>query len=208
VQERNRIAREMHDVVAHSLTVMIALSDGAARALDRDPEKARAVLGELSRTGRAALADMRRVLGVLRADGGAVGREPTPAGLQALVDGFRAAGLPVVLTQEGESLPDDAAFQLAVFRIVQESLTNVLRYARGVGRVDVLVARDGGHVRVRVENDGGAAPDGTQPDVGTGGGLAGMRERAAIFGGSLSAGPRPGGGWCVEAQLNWTEGDQ
>lgn len=208
VQERNRIAREMHDVVAHSLTVMVALSDGAARALDRDPERARSVLGELSSTGRAALADMRRVLGVLRADSGAVGREPTPGGLQALVDGFRAAGLPVVLTQEGENLPDDAAFQLAVFRIVQESLTNVLRYARGVGRVDVLVARDGGLARVRVDNDGGTAPDGDDPTVGTGGGIAGMRERAAIFGGSLTAGPRPGGGWRVEAQLHWTEGEQ
>lgn len=208
VQERNRIAREMHDVVAHSLTVMIALSDGATRALDRDPEKARVVLGELSSTGRAALADMRRVLGVLRADSGAAGREPTPGGLQALVDGFRAAGLPVVLTREGESLPDDAAFQLAVFRIVQESLTNVLRYARGVGRVDVLVARNGELVRVRVDNDGGATADGADPAVGTGGGLTGMRERAAIFGGSLSAGPRPNGGWRVEAELHWTEGDQ
>ncbi|WP_246036527.1 sensor histidine kinase [Sinomonas susongensis] len=208
VQERNRIAREMHDVVAHSLTVMVALSDGAARALDRDPEKARSVLGELSSTGRAALADMRRVLGVLRADSGAVGRKPTPGGLQALVDGFRAAGLPVVLTQEGENLPDDAAFQLAVFRIVQESLTNVLRYARGVGRVDVLVARDRSLVRVRIDNDGGTAPDGEDPALGTGGGLAGMRERAAIFGGSLTAGPRPGGGWRVEAQLHCTEGDQ
>ncbi|MCH6468468.1 sensor histidine kinase [Sinomonas terrae] len=208
VQERNRIAREMHDVVAHSLTVMVALSDGAARALDRDPDRARSVLGELSSTGRAALADMRRVLGVLRADGGAVGREPTPGGLQALVDGFRTAGLPVVLTQEGESLPDDAAFELAVFRIVQESLTNVLRYARGVGRVDVLVARDANAVRVRVDNDGGTAPDGVDPALGTGGGLAGMRERAAIFGGSLTAGPRPGGGWRVEAELHWTEGDR
>lgn len=208
VQERNRIAREMHDVVAHSLTVMVALSDGAARALDRDPEKARTVLGELSSTGRAALVDMRRVLGVLREDSGAVGREPTPGGLQALVEGFRVAGLPVVLIQEGESLPDDAAFQLAVFRIVQESLTNVLRYARGVGRVEVLVTRDGGTVRVRVDNDGGAAPEDVEPRLGTGGGLAGMRERAAIFGGTLSAGPRPGGGWRVEAQLTWTEGDQ
>ncbi|WP_415854713.1 histidine kinase [Sinomonas sp. G460-2] len=207
VQERNRIAREMHDVVAHSLTVMVALSDGAARAVERDPESAKAVLGELSSTGRAALTDMRRVLGVLRADTGSVGRTPALGGLQSLVDGFRAAGLPVILTQDGESLPSDAALQLAVYRIVQESLTNVLRYARGVGRVDVLVARDAGVVRVRVENDGGTAPEGPDAHLGTGGGIAGMRERAAIFGGSLRAAPRPGGGWRVDAELHWTERD-
>jgi signal transduction histidine kinase len=208
VQERNRIAREMHDVVAHSLTVMVALSDGASRALERDPEKARAVLGELSTTGRAALADMRRVLGVLRADSGAAGREPMPGGLQALVEGFRAAGLPVVLVQEGEALPDDATFRLSVFRIVQESLTNVLRYARGLSRVEVRVAREGATVRIRVEDDGGPASDGAANELGTGGGIAGMRERAALFGGSLSAGPRPGGGWRVDAELHWTEGNR
>lgn len=206
VQERNRIAREMHDVVAHSLTVMVALSDGASRALERDPEKARAVLGELSTTGRAALADMRRVLGVLRADSGAAGREPTPGGLQALIEGFRAAGLPVVLVQEGEALPDDATFRLAVFRIVQESLTNVLRYARGLSRVEVRVAREGTAVGILVEDDGGAASEGSATELGTGGGIAGMRERAALFGGSLTAGPRPGGGWRVNAELHWTEG--
>jgi signal transduction histidine kinase len=208
VQERNRIAREMHDVVAHSLTVMVALSDGASRALERDPEKARAVLGELSTTGRAALADMRRVLGVLRADSGGAGREPSPGGLQALIEGFRAAGLPVVLVQEGEALPDDATFRLAVFRIVQESLTNVLRYARGLSRVEVRVAREGGAVRILVEDDGGAASDGSAKELGTGGGIAGMRERAALFGGSLTAGPRPGGGWRVNAELHWTEGNR
>ena len=207
VQERNRIAREMHDVVAHSLTVMVALSDGAARVVERDPESAKAVLGELSGTGRAALADMRRVLGVLRADTGSAGRMPALGGLQSLVDGFRAAGLPVILTQDGEALPSDAALQLAVYRIVQESLTNVLRYARGVGRVDVLVARDEGVVRVRVENDGGTAPEGPDAHLGTGGGIAGMRERAAIFGGSLRAAPRPGGGWRVDAELHWMERD-
>lgn len=207
VQERNRIAREMHDVVAHSLTVMVTLSDGAARVVDRDPESAKAVLGELSGTGRAALADMRRVLGVLRADTGSAGRTPALGGLQSLVDGFRAAGLPVTLTQDGEALPGDAALQLAVYRIVQESLTNVLRYARGVGRVDVRVAREAGVVRVRVENDGGTAPEGPDAYLGTGGGIAGMRERAAIFGGSLRAAPRPGGGWRVDAELHWTERD-
>ncbi|WP_077488003.1 sensor histidine kinase [Sinomonas mesophila] len=207
VQERNRIAREMHDVVAHSLTVMVALSDGAATVVAKDPERAQEVLGELSRTGRAALADMRRVLGVLREDAGGASRAPSPGtgSLQSLVAGFRTAGLPAVLTLLGGPLPEDASFQLAVYRIVQESLTNALRYGRGVGRADVVVAREDGRVRIHVEHDGTVPPEGARPQLGTGRGIAGMRERAAIYGGTLSAGPRPGGGWAVEATLLWAE---
>ncbi|WP_433875438.1 sensor histidine kinase [Sinomonas atrocyanea] len=207
-QERNRIAREMHDVVAHSLTVMIALSDGAAKVAGKDAARAQEVLGELSRTGRTALSDMRRVLGVLREDSGEASRTPSPGteSLQSLVAGFRTAGLPAVLTLAGAPLPADAAFQLAVYRIVQESLTNALRYARAVGRVGVEVAREGDTVRIRVENDG-AAYDGGSARLGTGGGIAGMRERAALYGGTLNAGPRDGGGWAVEATLHWNEGD-
>ncbi|GAB3267673.1 hypothetical protein GCM10027449_00370 [Sinomonas notoginsengisoli] len=206
VQERNRIAREMHDVVAHSLTVMVALSDGAAKVVPKDPDRAREVLGELSRTGRTALADMRRVLGVLREGPGAsLGPAPGTEGLQALVGGFRAAGLPATLTLAGAPPPSDPAFQLAVYRIVQESLTNALRYGRSVSRVDVGVVRQDGVVRIRVENDG-ATHDGAEPRLGTGGGIAGMRERAALYGGTLYAGPRSEGGWLVEAELHWTEG--
>ena len=138
VTERNRIAREMHDVVAHSLTVMVTLSDGAAVVVHKDPERAAGVLAELSRTGRTALADMRRVLGVLRDDAAAghAPREPLAAGgnLAKLLEGFRTAGLPVHYTHTGPSLPGDAAFQLTVYRIVQESLTNVLRYGRALSR--------------------------------------------------------------------------
>lgn len=206
VQERNRIAREMHDVVAHSLTVMVALSDGAALVAPKDPERAREVLGELSRTGRTALADMRRVLGVLRESAGAsLAPSPGSESLHALVAGFRAAGLPATLFLEGAPPPSDAAFQLAVYRIVQESLTNALRYGRGVSRADVLVARQDGAVRIRVENDGGTY-DAAAPHLGTGGGIAGMRERAALYGGTLHAGPRNGGGWIVETELHWAEG--
>ncbi|MDQ4491759.1 sensor histidine kinase [Sinomonas sp. ASV486] len=208
VQERNRIAREMHDVVAHSLTVMVTLSDGAAKVAPKDVERAQEVLGELSRTGRTALADMRRVLGVLRENPG-TSLAPTPGmeSLHALVAGFRTAGLPAVLTLTGAPPPPDPAFQLAIYRIVQESLTNALRYGRSVGRVDVTVEREGSRVRIRVENDGGAH-DGAEPRLGTGGGLAGMRERAALYGGKLHAGPRPGGGWVVETELHWIEGDR
>ncbi|MDN4643276.1 sensor histidine kinase [Arthrobacter sp. PsM3] len=216
VTERNRIAREMHDVVAHSLTVMISLSDGAAVVLKKDPARAAEVLGELSRTGRTALADMRRVLGVLRDDAspGQAPREPLVAGdnLGKLLEGFRTAGLPLHYSHTGPSLPEDAAFQLTVYRIVQESLTNVLRYGRSLGRVDVAVVRDGSTVTIDVVDDGkgsvgsdGAAAEWARDSgsVGTGQGLAGMLERARIYAGAVEAGRSAEHGWRVHAVLHW-----
>lgn len=218
VNERNRIAREMHDIVAHSLTVMISLSDGAAVVVKKDPERAAEVLGELSRAGRTALADMRRVLGVLRDESGEghAPRKPLVAGdnLAKLLEGFRTAGLPLHYTHTGPSLPEDAAFQLTVYRIVQESLTNVLRYGRALGRVDVDIVRAGSTVTIDVFDDGKGSVDpgaaGTGPhgltdspgSVGSGQGLAGMRERARIYGGSVEAGRTFDGGWRVHAALN------
>ncbi|GAA2174098.1 hypothetical protein GCM10009784_11010 [Arthrobacter parietis] len=200
--ERNRIAREMHDVVAHSLSVMIALSDGAGVVMKRDQDRAREVLAELSATGRTALADMRRVLGVLREGPDAAPLAPLPAGgsLAGLLEGFRAAGLPIRVQLSGPGLPEDAAFQMTVHRIVQESLTNVLRYAKGATTVDVLIARLGSTVRVRVSDDGRGAME-PLPSVGTGQGITGMRERAAIYGGTVNCGPTPSGGWVVAAEL-------
>ncbi|MEG9249861.1 sensor histidine kinase [Arthrobacter sp. Soc17.1.1.1] len=200
--ERNRIAREMHDVVAHSLTVMVALSDGAAVVMKRDPERAGAVLRELSGTGRTALADMRRVLGVLRAEAASETLEPLPASssLTQLLDGFRAAGLPLRVTTSGPRLPDDPAFQLTVYRILQESLTNVLRYAKGVTLVDISIARTGEAVSLRVADDGRGTM-GPAVSLGSGQGIAGMRERAAIYAGSVDVGVRPSGGWAVEVRL-------
>lgn len=218
VTERNRIAREMHDVVAHSLTVMVALSDGAAVVARRDPARAAEVLGELSHTGRTALADMRRVLGVLRDDAspGQAPREPLAAGdsLGKLLEGFRTAGLPLHYTHTGPALPDDAAFQLTVYRMVQESLTNVLRYGRSLSRVDVAVVRDGSTVTIDVVDDGkgsvdsggrAAAPGPRDPggSVGSGQGLAGMRERARIYAGTVEAGRSADHGWRVHAVLHW-----
>ncbi|MDQ0862621.1 sensor histidine kinase [Arthrobacter globiformis] len=204
VNERNRIAREMHDVVAHSLTVMVALSDGAAVVVRRDPERAAEVLAELSRTGRAALADMRRVLGVLRDDApaGQAPREPLADGasLGKLLDGFRTAGLPVHYSHTGPALPEDVALQLTVYRIVQESLTNVLRYGRALSRVDVVVVRDDSTVTIEVLDDGRGTVDAISSG-GTGQGLAGMKERARIYGGTVEAGPAAGGGWRVRAVL-------
>ncbi|QOD03528.1 sensor histidine kinase [Pseudarthrobacter sp. BIM B-2242] len=221
VTERNRIAREMHDVVAHSLTVMVSLSDGAAVVVRKSPDRAGEVLGELSRTGRTALADMRRVLGVLRDDAGTMPLQPLASGdsLAKLLEGFRTAGLPLHYSHTGPALPNDPAFQLTVYRIVQESLTNVLRYGRSLGRVDVSIVRDGSAVTIEVLDDGagvggpgtadgGGPGSGHQGPVGTGTGqgLAGMAERARIYAGTVEAG-RSGRGWRVRAVLSWPGDD-
>ncbi|SEE94659.1 Signal transduction histidine kinase [Arthrobacter alpinus] len=206
VAERNRIAREMHDVVAHSLTVMVALSDGAAVVVKKDPAKAAEVLDQLSQTGRTALADMRRVLGVLR-EGAGPNRSPQPdhADMGALIEGFRQAGLPITFSQSGPPVPDDPALALTVYRIVQESLTNVLRYGTAVSRVQVSVVNrlSEGELSVRVSDDGHGT---LNESIGTGRGIVGMRERAGIFAGTVDAGPVPRGGWTVEAVLHPAEG--
>jgi len=210
--ERTRIAREMHDVVAHSLSVMITLAEGASAAMTRQPDLAREALDQLAETGRSALADTRRMVGVLREDSptgrrdGTLGDESAPLAPQPaahdiadLVERFRVTGLPVRLTESGPPLPDDAGLQLAVYRIVQECLTNVLRYARLSPRIDVTVAREDGSVVVTVDNDSG--PSGAAM-VGSGRGLIGIRERAAVYDGHVDAGPT-GTGWKVQAQLRW-----
>lgn len=196
--ERSLIAREMHDVVAHSLSVMIALADGAGVALDRAPDKARLALDELSATGRTALADMRRVLGVL--DSGGVPLEPQPGhpDLEALIEGFRTAGLTVRTRGLDVPLPGETTVQLAVFRIVQESLTNALRHAPGCV-VDLALTATAGVVTIEVVSHGGR-PVAESP--GTGRGLIGMRERAGVYGGTVDAGPWRDG-WRVLATLPW-----
>jgi signal transduction histidine kinase len=181
----------------------------------KSPERAGEVLGELSRTGRTALADMRRVLGVLRDDAGTAPRQPLASGdsLAKLLEGFRTAGLPLYYSHTGPALPNDAAFQLTVYRIVQESLTNVLRYGRSLGRVDVSIVRDGSAVTIEVLDDGAGVAGhlaeggtGSGPQVsgstGSGQGLAGMAERARIYAGSVEAG-RSGRGWRVRVVLGW-----
>lgn len=201
VRERARIAREMHDVVAHSLSVMIALSDGAAVVLKRDPERAGQVLGELSSTGRRALGDMRRVIGVLRTGDG-VPLEPQPAAgsFEQMLAGFKVAGLPLRYTASGPPLPEDATFQLTVYRIIQESLTNVLRYGRNVSVVQVGVDRKGEDVTVSIHDDG-TAQEARRELIGSAQGIRGMKERTALFDGTLHAGPASRGGWSVVAKL-------
>ncbi|WP_199424869.1 sensor histidine kinase [Actinotalea solisilvae] len=207
--ERARIAREMHDVVAHSLTAMIALGDGAASSVRDAPERSRTALDELSATGRAALADMRRLLGVLHgddADDGAVPFEPQPTApdLGVLVERFRAAGLPVRATGLGDDvLPADPSLQLAVVRIVEEALGNAQRHAHGTLGVELAVRRLPGGVEVDVVDQGTGVP--ARAREGTRRGLIGMDERAAVYGGTVEAGPH-GNGWRVHAWLPWDEG--
>jgi len=205
--ERARIAREMHDIVAHSVSVMIALSDGASAAMDRAPESARVALGELSRTGRVALADLQRVLGAIDPDvsdgqGAAEVRaeptEPTETELRTVVDRYRTAGLPLTATGLDVPLPEDTPLRLALVRIVAEALTNVLRYAPGTTAVEVVVRRHDGQVEVEILDAGSTDPG---AGGGTGRGLVGMRERAALLGGHVDAGPRADGGWRVHVVL-------
>lgn len=213
-QERARIAREMHDVVAHSLSVMISLSDGALAALDRNPESARAALIKAAETGRGALADTRRLLGVLRDDSGSAGDsltlisdgddapyapQPTEISITTLVEQFKSTGLPVTFSETGPPLPEDSGLRLAVYRIVQEALTNVLRYAATSTAIDVHVNRTYQDVVIVVDND--AAP-GSAISAGSGKGLIGMRERAAVYDGTIDAGPTATG-WRVRATLCW-----
>ncbi|MFC8303536.1 sensor histidine kinase [Specibacter sp. NPDC057265] len=206
VAERNRIAREMHDVVAHSLTVMVALSDGAAVVVKRNPSQAAQVMDQISQTGRTALADMRRVLGVLRDSGGA-NRSPQPdsANMTDLIDGFRHAGLPITFSQTGPAILEDPSLALTVYRIVQESLTNVLRYATAVSRVQVELTNNPtkGLLRIVVRDDGHGALNAA---LGAGHGIVGMQERARFYAGTVHAGPQPQGGWLVEAVLHPAEG--
>ena len=201
--ERARIARELHDVVAHSMSVMIVQAGAARRVLPGDPDRAEAALSEIESTGRQAMTEMRRLLGVLRDE-----REITPAlapqpsmrNMAALADQFRDAGLPVRLDVVGDERDLPPGVDLSAYRIVQEALTNALKHAGPASAaVTVRYAADG--VEVEVRDDGrGAAAGADRPD-GTGHGLVGMRERVDLFGGDLRAGPQPGGGFAVRARL-------
>ena len=203
VAERTRIARELHDIVSHSLSVVITLADAAAVVSRADPARGVEAMTEASEVGRQALTDMRAMLGVLRTDEPAAGLAPPPGidDLGALVERIRATGLPVDLTVEGASFPLGAAAELTAYRIVQEALTNTLRHA-AARRASVSIVYDQPQVRVRVTDDGTAeAPGGHR-----GHGIDGMRERAALHGGTLRAGPDPdspnhSAGWLVEAIL-------
>ena len=197
--ERARIARELHDVVAHSVSVMTVQAGAARMLLDTDPGRAVAPLLAVEETGRQALAELRRLLGVLRTDEEVRGLVPQPGidDLPGLVETVRDAGLPVELVQNGDVRPIAPGLGLAAYRIVQEALTNTLKHA-GASRVQVTVEYGVDQLRVEVRDDGRRAH---QPAGRGGHGLPGMRERAAVYGGVLEAGPEPGGGFAVRARL-------
>lgn len=201
-EERARIARELHDVVAHSVSVMVVQASAAHRVLERQPDQAAEALGVIEATGRNALDELRRLLGVLRHEEAAatVDPQPTAGDIHALVEQWREAGMDVSLEVEGDAPDLPAGVGLTVYRIVQEALTNVMRHA-GPARARVAVRYDDA-VRIEVTDDGrGSRPD----DVPSSGhGHIGMRERVELFGGTLAVGPRPGGGYRVRAAIPLT----
>ena len=202
--ERLRIARELHDVVAHSMSVIAVQSGVANHVIDSRPAQARQALATIEATSRGALVELRRLLGVLRqGDDPVASLEPNPgmAELGRLADQIRSAGVEVELKVEGEPGDLPPGVDLSAFRIAQEGLTNVLKHGGGVARV--LVRYSPGAVAVEIADDGRAGA-GEAPAEGTGHGLIGMRERVAVFGGELTAGPVPGGGYRMAARLPYT----
>jgi signal transduction histidine kinase len=199
--ERLRIARDVHDVVAHAMVEINVQAGVAAHLIDRNPDQARSALRHIKAASGEALSDLRATLGVLRGADGAAPVEPTAAvdDLEELAAGLRSAGVTVAFAVD--PLPAGAgAVQAVVYRIVQEALTNVLRHA-GASRVEVRVARDGDAVDVSVRDDGTGGGPTSGGERGAGQGLRGMRERAAAVGGTVESGPAPGGGWRVAARL-------
>jgi signal transduction histidine kinase len=195
-EERERIAREMHDVVTHHVSVIVIQAGAGLRALERRPEDARDALQAIDESGRRALADMRRMLGILGRPANAAEEVPAPMPgldrLGELLEQVRAAGLSVELAVVGEPRELDAGIELTAYRIIQEALTNSLKHARGArARVDVRYEPDA--LEVRVVDDGGRGEVGSAALGGQGHGLIGMRERVALFGGRFEAGPRDDG---------------
>jgi signal transduction histidine kinase len=228
-EERLRIARELHDVVAHSMSVIAVQSAVGGHVMDTQPEEARQALAAIESTSRSALTEMRRLLGVLRQDGepaGSLVPAPGLADLAPLVAQVGEAGLKVWVQVDGERAPVPPGVDLSAYRIIQEALTNVIKHA-AASSACVTVRYEPGAVTLEITDDGSAEPDGTSPragpgeragegraggrgdpDVpspGTGHGIIGMRERVAVFGGQFTAGPQPGGGFRVFARLPFPE---
>jgi signal transduction histidine kinase len=222
--ERARIAREMHDVVSHNIQVMVTLADAATGAQRSDPQRASEAMREVSGTGRQALGDMRRLLGLLRegeerddlgklhlgpSEVSALAPQPGLAELDRLAERVRSTGLTVILERTGEPFTLSGAAELTVFRIVQEALTNVLKHAESAHSVQVTLSFNDPEVAVLVVDDGRASLPGPARETsavgfdpkGGGHGVLGMTERATAFGGSLVAGPLPDGGWRVAVTL-------
>jgi signal transduction histidine kinase len=197
-EERARIARELHDVVGHSVSVMTVQASGVRRLLRPEQEREREALLIVERTGREALAEMRRMVGVLRRpeDGPALAPQPSLEHLGRLVEQTREAGLPVDLRVEGEAIELPAGVDLTAYRLVQEGLTNAIKHAQAT-RAEVVVHYGDAQVEVMVRDNGNGVGNGKAG----GHGLVGMRERVSVYGGELDAGPQPGGGFQLRAKL-------
>lgn len=205
--ERARIARELHDVVAHNVSVMIVQADGAAYVLDSSPEQAKQALSTISGTGRQALTEMRRLLGVLRSSDAEVGEyvpQPGVEQLSELVEQVRGAGLPVEFQVDGAPRPLPKGVELTAYRIVQEALTNTRKHGGPQAQATVRLTYSDSDLDMLIEDDGRGTPPGVYRVGGADGlghGLIGMRERVGMVGGTLVAGPRPGGGFRINAVL-------
>jgi signal transduction histidine kinase len=197
-EERARIARELHDVVGHSVSVMTVQASGVRRLLRPDQEREREALLIVERTGREALAEMRRMVGVLRRpeEAPALAPQPSLEHLDRLVEQARDSGLPVELRVQGEAVELPAGVDLTAYRLVQEGLTNAIKHARAT-HAEVVVNYGDGQIEVTVSDDGKGVGNGD----GGGHGLVGMRERVSVYGGELDAGPQPGGGYRLRAKL-------
>jgi len=199
VEERTRIARELHDVVAHQVSLMTVQAGAAKTVAAEDPECASQAMEAVEKAGHQALDELRHLLGVLRPEAEIDGLGPQPglADVPGLVDQLRAAGLDVSLTMVGVQTHLPARVDLSAFRIVQEALTNVLKHAGPSARTEVRLRTDNQGIAIEILDDG----HGATILPGSGHGILGMRERALLLGGSLDAGPRPGGGFQVVARL-------
>jgi signal transduction histidine kinase len=205
--ERTRVAREMHDIVGHSLSVIVTLADGGAYAADAAPERSKQALQLIGDTGRRSLAELRRMLGVLREQTDEPNLHPQPgiADLDPLCQRIRAAGPQVEYQSTGQLDDLNLGVQLATYRIVQEAFTNTLKHAGPHTRVHLALGVDGTRLRIVVRDTG--SPDAADRPVRSGEpghGLTGMRERAALYGGTVVAGPARNGGWSVAADLDLT----
>lgn len=201
-EERSRIARELHDVVAHAVSVMIVHADGAAYTIRSQPEVAENAVRTIADTGRQALTEMRRLLGVLRSEDAETQWAPQPdaRGVVELAENTRAAGVPVRLEITGDVDDLPVGVGLSVYRIVQEALTNTIKHAGAGSTALVRLARSQEELRLEVIDNGFGTPHDVVK-VSGGNGLIGMRERAAVLGGEFEAGPNPGGGWRVRASF-------
>jgi signal transduction histidine kinase len=204
--ERARVAREMHDILGHTLSVIVGLADGAAGLAETSPKRGADTLHIIADSGRGALAELRRLLNVVRAgderpEATPLAPQPGLADLDALLARVRDAGPTATLRIEGDLTGLGQGLELAVYRIVQEALTNTLKYAASDTTVSVVIAVVSGAVHIRVEDSGPAAAPRATDREGGGHGLVGMRERAALYGGQVTAGRNSRGGWTVRARL-------